>query len=224
MHPILFEIGPVTIKSYGAFVALAFFASFSLLCLEARRRNFYPDKIPDMALYMLILGVAGARFLHVLANVGYYKNNLPEVFLIWRGGLAVYGGLFFGIITGSVFAAKKGMPFRKTADLIVPYVALGQSIGRIGCFLNGCCFGRPPYPTQLYASLILLGIFVALKAIENRRPPGGAIFGLYLLSYGLQRFCVDFLRDDIGRYALNLTISQFISVAVFIAGAFAIMG
>ena len=223
MHPILFEIGPLTIRSYGVFVALAFFTAFFLLYKEAKRKAFYPDKILDMELVILIFGVLGARLLHVSVNAGYYRGHLLETVMLWRGGLAIYGGLLFGVAFGWIFILKNKMPLFKTGDFFAPYIALGQSIGRIGCFLNGCCFGRflngyysgYRHPTQLYHSSALIGIFVILKLAEKMKLREGTLFYLYLLLYVTQRFFIDFLRDDTPRYIYNLTVSQLISIAVF---------
>ncbi|GAG01259.1 unnamed protein product, partial [marine sediment metagenome] len=86
MHPLLFEIGPVAIRSYGVFVAVGFFTAFSLLYSEAKRKNCYPQKILDLELVILVFGLLGARALHVLVNFDFYAKNIPEIFLIWRGG------------------------------------------------------------------------------------------------------------------------------------------
>ena len=239
MHPILFQIGPLAIRSYGVFVATAFLAGFLLLYAEAKRRNFYPDKIRDMELYILIFGIVGARALHVLVNLDYYALHASEIAKLWHGGLAIYGGLLFGIIAGWIFITKSGMPVFAAGDLIIPYVALGQSIGRIGCFFNACCFGKAAaspalgvifpgdfverYPTQLYAAAGLLAIFVFLKLAGQRRSRDGFLFALYLLLYSVQRFAIDFLRSDTDRYLLGLTVSQILIVGVFVlAGGFLI--
>ena len=215
MYPILFKIGPITIRSYGVLVALAFFVGFYLLYKEAKRRNFYADKILDLELLILLSGIIGARILHVLVNFDFYKSNLLEIFFIWEGGLAFYGGLILAIAASYVFILKNRLPLWKTADFIIPYIALGQSIGRIGCFLNGCCFGKEGHPVQLYASLALLGIFIILKLVREKPPFSGFAFGLYPVLYSFQRFFIDFLRRDTPRYMLNLTVSQFISIALF---------
>jgi len=240
MHPTFFEIGPVTIKSYGVLVATAFFVGFYLLHREAKRKNFYPDKILDLELWILIFGIIGARLLHVLVNIGYYRNAPLEILLVWHGGLAVYGGILFAIAALWISIVRNKMPLLKTADFIIPYVALGQSIGRIGCFLNGCCFGRPVtgsfpgvmfpgegilrYPTQLYSSLALLAIFVFLNLAKGKNLRTGFVFGFYLLLYSAQRFSIDILRGDTPRYIFGLTISQVISVVVFVGGCFLIKG
>ena len=239
MHPILFQIGPLAIRSYGIFVATAFLTGFWLLYAEAKRRNFYPDKIRDMEFYILAFGIIGARALHVLVNLDYYARDASEVIKIWHGGLAIYGGLIFGIIAGWVFIAKNGMPLFATGDLVIPYVALGQAIGRIGCFFNACCFGKAAaspalgvifpgdsvarHPTQLYAGAALLAIFVFLKLAGRKKLRDGFLFGSYLMLYSAQRFAFDLLRADTPRYLLGFTVSQFLSVAVFaLAGGFLI--
>ncbi|MCQ9206490.1 MAG: prolipoprotein diacylglyceryl transferase [Omnitrophica bacterium] len=239
MHPVLFQIGPLVIRSYGVFVATAFLTGFWLLYLEAKRKNFYPDKIRDMELYILISGIVGARALHVLVNLDYYALHASEITKLWHGGLAIYGGLLFGIIAGWVFIVRNGMPLFATGGLVIPYIALGQSIGRIGCFFNACCFGKVAvipalgvvfpgdsvarYPTQLYASLLLLAIFVFLKIAGQKKLRGGFLFASYLLLYAVQRFAIDFLRDDTPRYLFGFTVSQFLSIGVFaFAGAFLI--
>ena len=236
MYPVLFKLGPITITSYGFFVALGFFTGFYLIYKEARKRNFYPDKILDMEACILIFGIIGARLLHVLVNLSYYRVHIFEIFLIWKGGLAIYGGLIFGVIACYVFIAKNKMPLWDTADLIIPYAALGQSIGRAGCFLNGCCFGKPAagqflsvsfpgesiyrFPTQIYASLALLGIFVVLKLAERNKPFSGFVFALFAGLYSLQRFFIDFWRGDNPTYIYGLTVSQAISVLFFASAIF----
>ena len=236
MYPILFEIGHFTLRTYGVVVAIAFFVAFFLLYKEAKRKNFYPDKILDIELLMLISGIIGARALHVLVNLNYYGENLGTILLVWKGGLAFHGGMILAFAVCWVFIVRNRMPLWKTADFIVPYVALGHSIGRIGCFLNGCCFGKPAtagflgvifpgeticrYPTQLYASLALLGIFVILKFASERAPFSGFVLIVYFWLFGLQRFVIGFLRGDNPTYIFGLTIPQLISVFIIALGIF----
>ncbi|MFC1576245.1 prolipoprotein diacylglyceryl transferase [Candidatus Omnitrophota bacterium] len=233
MHPELFEIGAFQLKTYGVFIALAFFIGYYLVYSEAKRKNFYPEKILDLELCVLISGIIGARILHVAVNLDYYRNHLLEIPMLWRGGLAIYGGLIFGIVASWVFMVKSKIPLRQTADLIIPYIALGQAIGRMGCFLNGCCYGRHTipvlgvcfpgetvsrFPTQILASLALLAIFVILKLAQKKSPYSGFVFTLYLVLYSQQRFFIDFLRGDTPRYAFEFTVSQFISIGIFVIG------
>lgn len=236
MHPVLFKIGNLTVTSYGVLVAAAFFIGFSLLFAEAKRKKFYPEKIPDLELCILVSAVLGARILHVLADFSYYANRPAEIIMVWRGGLAIYGGIAAGLFVGWLFILKNRMPLWETADFVMPYIALGQSIGRIGCFLNGCCFGKEAidahlsvsfpgemvlrYPTQVYAALALLCIFIVLKFAGKKSFFSGCVIGLYLVLYSLQRFFIDFFRGDNPIYLFGLTISQMMSIVVFLAGAF----
>ncbi len=143
MHPILFKIGQVTIYSYGVMVAIAFLVSIYLASLSAAKRGINQEKIMDLGLTLLISGIIGARLLYVLTEIEYYRANPLEMVMIWKGGLVFYGGFIAAFVCGWVFLKRNKIPVLKTCDHIVPYLALGQAIGRIGCFLNGCCFGKP---------------------------------------------------------------------------------
>ncbi|MGB2705372.1 MAG: prolipoprotein diacylglyceryl transferase [Candidatus Omnitrophota bacterium] len=236
MHPVLFKIGSVTIRTYGVLVATGFFVAFFLLYREAKRKNFYAHKILDLELVILVFGILGARALHVLVNLDFYSKNLLEAFFIWRGGLAFLGGFILAILACAAFALKNKMPLWEVGDFISPYMALGHAIGRIGCFLNGCCFGKVAawpflgvvfpgdtayrYPTQLYASFLLLCTFIILKVAEERPHASGSVFAFYLLLYSGMRFFVDFLRGDNPTYIFGLTVSQLISAAIFTIAIF----
>jgi phosphatidylglycerol---prolipoprotein diacylglyceryl transferase len=228
MHPILFRIGPVTIYSYGLMLSLAFLTVILLLSLRAKDMGLKVSEILDLALYLLISGVLGARILHVLVNFRFYFSNPREIIMLTHGGLAYQGGLILAIVVCIWFLKKRGHSFFKTVDLIVPYLALGQSIGRIGCFLNGCCYGRfstflgvvfpdkgyPVHPTQLYYSASFLAIFVLLRKLEARKNlSAGKVFTAYLLLYGIVKFLIDFLRD-LPVYPIGLTMTQIISICL----------
>ena len=229
MYPVLFQIGPITIRTYGVCVALAFFIGFFLIYREALRKNIHPKKILDMELCILLSGIIGARVLHVLVNLGYYSANIMKIFFIWEGGLAFYGGLITAILASLVFMIVNRMDIFKTADLFAPYLALGHAIGRIGCFFNGCCYGMPSkhnvlsviypgldnvprYPIQLYAAGLLLLLFIFLKFLQEKNKFDGLIFILYIVLYGVIRFLLDFLRGDDLLYVFGFTVSQLISV------------
>jgi len=228
MYPVLFEIGPFQVRAYGTFIALAFLTAFTLLYRQARKQRFYPEKIMNLTMIILVSGIIGSRILHVLVNLSYYARNPVEIFFVWKGGLAIYGGIFFATIVSYIYLKKNKIPFLRMADFIIPYLALGQSIGRIGCFFNGCCFGKPTdahiwgvifpgdivyrYPTQLYASFALFLIFIILKRAQKRSFFTGYVLGLYSILYSVQRFLIDFLRGDTSRYLMGLTVSQIISI------------
>ena len=235
MHPILFEFGNFRIYSYGVMVALGFLIAVYLTSREAHRIGIAPQKIFDLGLYILILGIIGARALHVILDFGHYVNHPLEIIMINKGGLAFHGGLLTGIIGAWLLIKRNRMPLWKTADIFMPNVALGQAIGRIGCFLNGCCYGRPTissigihlpghifplHPTQLYSSIFLLLTFFVLKKIYTKKKFDGIVFFSYLVIFSFGRFFIDFYRGDLRTVLFGLKTSQLISIAVIFASLF----
>ena len=222
MHPILFEIGPFTIRTYGVTLAIAFLTGFSLMYYKAKRINFYPDKILDLQMCMVIFGVLGARLLHVFLNLDVYRSEPVEIFMIWRGGLAFQGGLLAGVFASWAYIKINKLPLFKLADFLMPYIALGQAIGRIGCYFNGCCFGKyAAFPTQILSSAGLVLIFTYLSIIENKKPFDGFIVSRYFILYGTLRFFMDFIRADLYPFAFGLTVSQFLSAGIIFLGVLA---
>jgi len=225
MHPILFQIGNLKIYSYGVMVALGFLSAVYLTGCEAKRRGISSEKIFDIYLYVMIFGIIGARLLHVILDIGYYAGRPLDVIMINRGGLAFQGGLVFGILAAIVAIKKSGLPILNTADMMIPYVALAQSIGRIGCFLNGCCYGVSDlHPTQIYLSIFFLAMFIALKKIYENAKTSGIVFTWYLLLFSFGSFFLDFLRGDLAVVYFNLRVSQFISAVIFLLGLFMLAG
>ena len=181
MHPIICKIGPLTVYSYGVMMAIAVMVcSFFLSKDAARTLHLQPEVIFDFAFWVMCAGILGARIFYVLLNLDYFLNDPWEIVKIQNGGLAWQGGLVGGTIAGIFFIRKNALPFWDTLDVAAPYIALGHAIGRIGCFLNGCCFGKevswgiyfPAYharlhPTQLYESASLLLIFFILKNYQK---------------------------------------------------------
>ncbi len=232
MHPILFKIGPMTVYSYGFFVALGCIVGCSLILRDCTRYSIPRDKAWDLLFYIFISGLIGARLLHVILNLAYYRSEPLEILMLHKGGLAIQGGIIAAITVGVIFILKKGLPFWKAGDLIAQYLALGQAIGRIGCFLNGCCYGRITrsftglgfpgepwlrYPIQIYLSAGFLAIFIILRYLsEKNRPFDGGIFLLYFLLYTPLRFFTDFLREDLRKVFFGLTVSQTIGLALFL--------
>lgn len=228
MHQILFRCGPFQIYSYGLMLALAFLTATSLAARRASSVELKSSDIMDMCLWFMVSGLVGARVLFILLNLDYYRENPIESLMPWRGGLVWYGGLITAFVMAVIFLRIKKVPFLKTAGLMAPYLALGQAIGRIGCFLNGCCYGKTTslpvgvvfettkvavHPTQLYESAAMLVLFLVLV----RRPAGQAkTFFLYLMMYSVIRFFIEFLRGDNPSVLFGLTISHVISIVIFI--------
>jgi len=229
MHPEICRLGPFTIFSYGLMLVLAFFVSTFLCAAQAKKESMNPETIFNLLFTVFIFGIIGCRVFYVLINLPFYLDNPREIIMLQHGGMAWFGGLIFGSISALLFIRKEKLDFLKTADLIVPFIALGQSIGRIGCLLNGCCFGRESQaglyfaifdkvliPTQLYSSLLLLLIFCILRWMQKSKHPAGQILYSYLFFYSFKRLGIEFLRNDSPRIFLGLTIFQILSIVVFV--------
>ena len=237
MHPIIAQIGPLCIYSYGMMVSIGFAVAIILAYTRAAEFGLDKDRIIDFGIVVLLGGLAGARLFYVLLNMEYYLSHPLEIINVTRGGLVWYGAFISGILIAIIFVKKNNINFWMGADLLAPYIALAQGIGRIGCFLNGCCYGsiivQPsnyvPYvafpgesvfrhPTQIYSSLCLIFLFVILRALQRKRLFNGEIFLGYVVGYAVIRFGLEFLRGDNPKILLGLTISQLISVVVFAVG------
>lgn len=239
MHPILLQFGNFKVYSYGVMVALAFLTAVYLACREAKRAGIAPEKILDACLYIMIFGIIGARALHVILDIGYYSKYPLDIIMINQGGLAFQGGLIFGIVAAIISIKKSGLPLLNAGDMLIPYVALAQSIGRIGCLLNGCCYGVPSdsyiaiysagpngalQPTQIYLSLFFLAMFVVLKMVYENKKTDGIVFAWYLALFSSGSFLIDFLRGDLAVVFFNLRMSQIISAAIFFISLFMLAG
>jgi phosphatidylglycerol:prolipoprotein diacylglycerol transferase len=169
MHPILFTLGPITVYSYGVCVALAFLAAIVTAASRARRYGWKPELIYDVSFYILIAAVVGSRAFYVFTHLDEFAARPWEVFMVWRGGLVFYGGVFGAIVVAAFYFRWHHLKVAAAFDLLIPSVALGHAIGRVGCFLNGCCFGTitrvpwavvfppgsPAYTQQLYGQGVL---------------------------------------------------------------------
>ncbi|MDD3087396.1 MAG: prolipoprotein diacylglyceryl transferase [Candidatus Omnitrophica bacterium] len=233
MHPEICSIGPLVIYSYGVMLVLAFLISVSLACSEAKRQGIDPDLIFNLNFIVFIFGIAGARIFFVVENLGYYLKDPLEIIMLSRGGMSWFGGLFLGLISGLIYLKMKRQVIYRILDLVVPFLALAQSLGRVGCFLNGCCFGKESVygvyfpvhglvliPTQLYSSFMLLLIFIVLRFLQLRPHRLGQVFYTYLFLYSIKRFFIEFFRADNKLIIFNLTLFQLISIAIFIIAVF----
>lgn len=236
MLPEICHIGSFTIYSYGLMLVLAFFVCAYLSSRQAKKENLGPEQILNLLFLVFISGIIGSRVFYVLINARFYLRNPLEIIMLQHGGMAWFGGLIFGTSSAILFIKKHKMNLLRSLDLLAPFIALGQAIGRIGCLLNGCCFGRESefglyfkaydrilMPTQLYSSLFLLLIFIILRFKQDAKHLPGEIFCGYLFLYSLKRFFIEFLRNDNPRMFYGLTLFQvlclvmfFISLGIFI--------
>jgi phosphatidylglycerol:prolipoprotein diacylglycerol transferase len=229
MHPILLKFGPFTIYSYGFMVASAFLSGIFLAAWLAKRENIPAEKIFDLALYVLLSSIIGARIFYVIEFWRDYITNPISALFIWQGGLVFYGGLIFAIAAIFVYARITNVPSLKLFDIISPATALGYAIGRIGCFLNGCCYGIETcvpwavkfpnisglrHPTQIYASIAGFLICGLLLFLFGRKRFDGQIFTIGLILYSVYRFLIEFIRVN-PRYLLVLSEAQWGSALIF---------
>ncbi len=232
MLPEICHLGTFTIYSYGLMLVLAFFVSAYLSSRQAVKEQMDPEQIFNFLFCVFIFGIIGSRIFYVLINARFYLRNPLEIIMLQHGGMAWFGGLIFGSSGALLFIKKHKMNLFKTLDLLVPFIALGQAIGRIGCLFNGCCFGRETefglyfkvfdqvlIPTQIYSSLLLLLIFIILRFKQDQKHSSGEILCSYLFLYSLKRFFMEFLRNDSPRMFYGLTLFQVLSLVLFFLSA-----
>lgn len=248
MHSILFHIGPVPIRAYGLMLWVALVVGLIRTVRAARRTNIKPDQVVDIAVYGTLAGIIGAHVVSILLDLSYYLRNPSEILTLWTGILSPSGGLrglsFHGALLGAIgvtllYTRRKGIRFLEMADLCAPGLALGYAITRIGCFLNGCCYGiatslpwavrfyedplsgtltPPSHPTQLYAMAANLLIYIGLVAVDKRRRFTGHVFLSYLVLYSAYRFLIEFLRNGVTAEVAfaGLTEAQVASLAILV--------
>ncbi|MFZ0034893.1 MAG: prolipoprotein diacylglyceryl transferase [Sedimentisphaerales bacterium] len=165
MHPEFFEIPLIhlTIKSYGLMMVIAFLAAIALIRRLSRNITPDPQYITNASLYSLIAGVVGARLFYVIHHFNEFQDRLLDVFAIWKGGLELLGGVLLAIAVITFYCRYHKLPVRRYLDILAIGLMLALAFGRIGCFLNGCCFGRPtnlpwairfPYGSDAYQSQV----------------------------------------------------------------------
>jgi len=242
MKPVLFRLGPFAIYSYGAMLMVGFAAGIAWSARAAKKRGLSPNDIVDFALTCLIAAIVGSRLVYVLLDYKTYIHDPLSAFMIWKGGLAYHGGLAGGFIAAVWFCRSRGIPLGELAEVTTPAVPLGYAITRIGCFLNGCCYGKPctlpwavqfpseqvpgmltppSHPTQIYSSLSSLLVFGIIVWAQRRVRFPGQSFLLYLILYSIERFLIEFLRAPFpGRpEPAGLTYAQWTSILLVVITA-----
>jgi phosphatidylglycerol:prolipoprotein diacylglycerol transferase len=242
MHPIIYSYGGITIYTYGLFVSVGFLLGFMLFLLELKRRSISTDTGIDFAFWVLLSAIAGSRLVYVLLNLSYFAQHPLKIVMLWEGGLVWYGAFLGALATALVYFRAKKLDGWLWADIAVPFVALGQAIGRIGCLMAGCCYGCPTaapwavtfraseiaplgiplHPTQIYDMLFNFGIFAVLYFRRNRVTFRGEQILSYIFLYGATRSIVEVFRGDPRGWWLgqSVTTSQLISVVGVAVGIF----
>jgi phosphatidylglycerol:prolipoprotein diacylglycerol transferase len=221
---------------------ISFLCGIAIVEYRAKKFGVDPKKITDLALWVLLAVVLGSRLFYVAFHWGEFKDDLIGIIAFWRGGLAglmFYGGFLGGIIAGFLFVRINRLPVRKLMDAIAPAIMLGEGFTRIGCFLNGCCFGAPTqgicgmvfprnspagatfvdqaiHPTQLYSSAAGFILFLLALRLERLRLKPGVLAAVLLIAYSLFRFGIDFVRYY--ENSANLWGNQVVALGLTVVG------
>lgn len=212
MHPVLFQIGEFKVYSYGFAILIAFLVGVYLARRRAPRYGLTPQHITDASFAILLMGIIGARVVFILQSLEYYRQNPQELWTLQFRGLTSFGGLAFGFLAAWVFAWRAKKPLLAFLDAAAIPVLIGHAIGRVGCLLNGCCYGGVcdlpwgvhvegysdlHHPAQIYDSLMLLAGAWVLHRFERKGLASGQSFALMLVVYGVARFAYEFFRAGV---------------------------
>ena len=241
MKPVLIEFGGIALPSYGIMLAVSFMCAIIYVRKVAKKFDISPIVIENLAFYLMVGVIIGGRLLYAIFHWQQYENDILGIIRIWEGGMMFFGGFIGAILAGFIYLRKQKIPVLKIADIIAPAIALGLFFTRIGCFLNGCCFGVPSglpwavkfpdhcvagvspvgnltlHPTQLYTSLFGLALFFFLHNRLKRSHGQGEIFSLYLMFHGAFRFGINFIRYY--ENTANIWINHVIALGLVAVGA-----
>jgi len=238
MHPVLFRIGSLEIRTYGVILIIAFLAGIWWVSRKLKPYGVSSDDVWNLTITVVIAGIVGARIAFVIQHWPYFSRNIGEAFAVWHGGLTYYGGFLGALPAGIAYACYKRFPLRPTLDAVAQALALGIFIGRWACFFNGCCYGHPTgvpwcivyppehetypacvHPSPLYESFGNLIAFGILLILERKKPWPGFIFAAYLFMQPLVRFLVDFTRwYEPSAFVGPLTFNQWIALGLMATG------
>jgi phosphatidylglycerol---prolipoprotein diacylglyceryl transferase len=242
VFPELFELGPITVYTYGVLLAASYLVGLKLAMSRAKRWNLDANRVLDLGIYIIIAALVGAKLLLLVVDFDHYRSNPAEIVSLARSGGVFYGGLILAVTVAFWYIARHGMPFWTTCDVFAPGIALGHVTGRLGCFAAGCCYGKPTdlpwgviftdplaaansgtplgirlHPAQLYeagAELLILGLLLATE--RKGRPFPGRTFWLYMFLYAVSRYVIEIYRGDPRGVVpfLDISTSQFISLVL----------
>ena len=239
MHPVLFDLGGFTIYAYGVLLAAAYLLGLQFALMRARARGLDSQRVMDLGIWIIISALVGAKLLLLIVDFKQFTSNPRELLALARSGGVFYGGLIAAVVVALLYLRRHRLPLWTTTDVFAPGIALGHVVGRLGCLMAGCCFGKPTsvpwaitfrdpaalanvgtplgvplHPTQLYEAGAEALILVFLLVFERRgRPFPGRTFWGYMLLYGISRFVIEFYRGDSRGMVFDvLSTSQFVSV------------
>src|SRR5689334_15506766 len=238
MYPRLFELGPLTLYTYGVLLAAAYLVGLKLAMVRAKAQGLDANRVLDLGIYITISALLGAKLLLLVTDYKTFTADPRELFTLARSGGVFYGGLILAVAVALWYIRRIGLPLWTTCDVFAPGIALGHVVGRFGCLFAGCCFGKPTtmpwgitftdpfaaanvgtplgvplHPTQIYEAGAEFVILLLLLATERKgRAYPGRTFWLYMLLYAISRFIIEFFRGDERGAVGMFSTSQFISI------------
>jgi phosphatidylglycerol:prolipoprotein diacylglycerol transferase len=249
MHPILFHLGSVPIYTYGVLVAAGFVVGLFYARFQACKVGLDPDLIWNFAIYGILVALVSSKLWLLASEWDYYAANPGQIFSIatLQSAGTFYGGVVGGIVWTFVYTRVTRLPLLGVLDVCAAPIAFGHGIGRIGCFVAGCCYGKPTslpwgvtftspiasriagtplnvslHPTQLYEAAAEFVNFLLLVCLGTRQKCSGQLIGAFFMLYGIERGTIEFLRGDPGRTMMlhdKISLMQIVSVVLIIAGA-----
>ena len=242
MHQYLFFIGDFPIRSYGLVLSLSIILATGVAYFLAKQDGRWHEHIVNLGICCGISGIIGARLWDVFFfDFAYYGNHLNEIFYVWQGGMAIQGGIVFGVIAGIIYARRHKIDVLAMADIVAPAIILGQAIGRCANLLNGDAFGAPTgssfgiiypvttlayrtygdqplWPAEVWEGQLDFVIFALLLIFRAFPHAKGQAFSLYIMLYSAVRFGLEFLRGDYAQPVfLSFTSAQTTSIVAFTA-------
>lgn len=246
MHPILIDLGFYALPSYGLLLAIAVLAALWSTKVRAEGAGMDATRIVDFGLWLVIWALLGAKLLLVVVEWKRYLGDPSQLLGLVRAGGVFLGGFLAAVIAAAVMLRRYKLDALPTFDTLAPSLALGQTIGRVGCLLAGCCWGREcglpwaitytdpaaaanvgtplhlaVHPFPVYAAIFNLSVFLVLSRLYKMKLAPGRVFASYLILYGLGRFALEFTRGDEARgvyFDGLISTSQLISVALVLIG------
>jgi phosphatidylglycerol:prolipoprotein diacylglycerol transferase len=243
MYPELLRIGNFVVSSFGLMVALAFLTGYWITSLEFKRKKFGQNLLGNLLIASMLGGIGGAKLMYVFENVplGDLFSN-PVTHLFSRGGLTFYGGFIGAVLLFWILSIKNKVSFFKLMDAMAPGLAIGHSIGRVGCFLVGDDYGiksdvpwaiafpkglppttDPVHPTQVYEVVLMGLVFAILWKLRKRVTPDGWLFSVLLITAGVERFLIEFIRNTTPSPIDGLSVAQLIAIGLIVLGTIKIV-
>lgn len=248
MHPLLLNLGPIPIHTYGFLIAMGFLVAVAVIRRLSVEARLDPERTLDLTFWILLVGFLGSRALFVLTRLDYFVQDPLAALKVWEGGLVFFGGPLAAMPFTVWYMRKYRLPVWQALDAMIPGLVVAHGFGRLGCLAAGCCYGRPTgtgfgvrfyselvdkqfhgiplHPTQLYESVSLFLLFAGMVWVQRHKRFDGQVILTYFMAYPIIRSVVEIFRGDLVRgFVIDnvLSTSQFISILVFAAATVALV-